>query len=107
MRIRHRVEGLIRQPIDLLIRFVKTVISERHTNFLTQSLTKIQREVEILARRLTYPPILTAGVLYSEYHLNPLAQSLLKIRKAVEGLSGTTIDLLIRAATMASSENQF
>lgn len=104
MRIRHRVEGLIRQPIDLLIRFVKTVISERHTNFLTQSLTKIQREVEILARRLTYPPILTAD---SEYHLNPLAQSLLKIRQAVEELSGTTIDLLIRAATMASSENQF
>lgn len=27
-RIRHRVEGLIRQLIDLLTRFVKTVISE-------------------------------------------------------------------------------
>ena len=53
-RIRQRVEFLIRQLIYLPTRFVKTVTSERRTKFLTQSVTKIQCKVEILARRLTY-----------------------------------------------------
>lgn len=69
------------------------VTSERHTKFLAQSLTKIQREVELLVRRLTDPLIPTAGVLSSAHHVSPPAQSLLKIRQAVEVLSGTIIDL--------------